>query len=44
MTQFIGVRKSVHGTATLRADRNPAGAEEHWASVLKFLARFNAQR
>ena len=39
-TQFIGVRKSVHGSATLWPDRNPAGAEENWAAVLKFLARF----
>jgi dienelactone hydrolase len=39
-TQFVGARTSVHGTATLRSDRNPAGAEEHWAAVLAFLARF----
>lgn len=38
--QFVSAGKSVHGTATLRADRNPNGADEHWAAVLKFLARF----
>ncbi len=39
--QFVSNRKSVHGTATLRADRNPIGADEHWVAVLKFLARFS---
>lgn len=27
----------VHGSSTLRADRNPAGAEQNWASVEAFL-------
>lgn len=43
-TQFVGVRKSVHGSATLRTDRNPAGAEENWVAVLGFLAPFKVQR
>lgn len=41
---FIGKKNSVHGSATLRADRNPAGAEENWQAVLAFLARFMAAR
>lgn len=32
----------VHGASTLRADRNPAGAEENWRGVLAFLAPFAA--
>jgi dienelactone hydrolase len=31
---------STHGSSTLRADANPAGAEAHWQGVLRFLARF----
>lgn len=31
---------STHGSSTLRADANPAGAETHWLAVLKFLKRF----
>ena len=31
---------STHGSSTLRADRNAAGAEAHWKGVLAFLARF----
>ena len=31
---------STHGSSTLRADANPAGAEPHWTAVLKFLKRF----
>ena len=42
-TQFIPAR-GVHGSATLRADRNAAGAEENWAAVLAFLAKFKAGR
>ena len=38
-TQFVP-RRGVHGSATLRSDRNPAGAEENWAAVLAFLAKF----
>lgn len=33
----------VHGSATLRADRNPKGAEENWDAVLAFLAQFNGR-
>ena len=36
--------KGVHGAATLRRDRNAAGAEENWGAVLAFLARFKAAR
>lgn len=32
----------VHGAATLRADQDPAGAEENWRGVLAFLAPFAA--
>ena len=32
--------RGVHGSATLRADTNAAGAEENWAAVMRFLARF----
>lgn len=38
-TQYIS-RHGVHGSATLRADRNAAGAEENWGAVLGFLAKF----
>ena len=43
-TQFIAATRSVHGSATLRADRNAAGAEEHWAAVLAFLMKLRAPR
>jgi alpha-beta hydrolase superfamily lysophospholipase len=36
--------RGVHGSATLRADRNAAGAEENWAAVLAFLAKFKVSR
>ncbi len=38
--QFVSKAKSTHGSSTLRADSNPAGAEAHWQGVLKFLVRF----
>ncbi len=38
--QLVSKAKSAHGSSTLRADTNPAGAEAHWQSVLKFLSRF----
>lgn len=41
---FIGRKTSVHGSATLRTDSNPAGAEENWQAVLAFLGRFNAAK
>jgi alpha-beta hydrolase superfamily lysophospholipase len=31
-------RAGLHGSATLRADRNPRGAAENWAAVTAFLA------
>lgn len=40
-TQFVA-RHGVHGSSTLRPDRNAAGAEENWAAVLSFLARFKS--
>jgi alpha-beta hydrolase superfamily lysophospholipase len=43
-TWFVPARRGVHGSATLRADRNAAGAEENWAAVLAFLAKFKASR
>lgn len=43
-TQFIAARHGVHGSATLRADRNPAGADENWAAVLAFLGKFKGAR
>ena len=39
-TQFIPRKNGIHGSATLRADRNAAGAEENWTAVLAFLAKF----
>ena len=43
-TQFVPTRNGVHGSATLRADRNAAGAEENWAAVIGFLGKFGAIR
>lgn len=43
-TLFVPTRNGVHGSATLRADRNAAGAEENWVAVLDFLGRFRAVR
>jgi alpha-beta hydrolase superfamily lysophospholipase len=43
-TQFVPTRAGVHGSATLRADRNADGAEENWAAVLGFLAKFKPVR
>lgn len=31
---------AVHGSSTLRADRNPKGAAANWAAVMKFLKQF----
>jgi len=39
-TQFVATRGGVHGSATLRADRNAAGLEENWGAVLQFLQKF----
>lgn len=38
--EFVPATAGKHGSATLRADVNPEGAEENWQAVLKFLARF----
>lgn len=38
-TLFIP-KNGVHGAATLRRDRNAAGAEENWGAVTTFLAQF----
>ena len=37
-TQFVPTKGGVHGSSTLRVDRNPKGAEENWNAVEKFLA------
>lgn len=39
-TQFVPVKGGVHGSSTLRPERNPAGAEENWTAVLAFLEKF----
>jgi len=36
--QFVPRIAGVHGSSTLRADRNPRGADENWAAVKEFLA------
>jgi len=38
--QIVPQSDGVHGASTLRADRNPVGAEENWRGVLMFLAPF----
>ena len=38
--QIVPQTGGVHGASTLRADRDPAGAEENWRGVLTFLAPF----
>lgn len=35
--QFIPRIAGVHGSSTLRSDRNPLGAEQNWAAVIQFL-------
>ena len=37
-TQLVPQIAGVHGSSTLRADRNPKGAEENWAAAKAFLA------
>jgi dienelactone hydrolase len=41
-TQFVPRVAGVHGSSTLRADRNPQGAEENWGAVKTFLAKLNS--
>jgi dienelactone hydrolase len=36
--QLIPKSGGVHGSSTLRRDRNPVGSEENWQAVEKFLA------
>lgn len=43
-TNFVSAGRSVHGSSALRADRNRAGAEAHWAALLRFLAPFTTLR
>jgi dienelactone hydrolase len=38
-TQFIPRIAGVHGSSTLRQDRNPKGAAENWRAVEEFLAK-----
>jgi pimeloyl-ACP methyl ester carboxylesterase len=38
-TQFVPGIAGVHGSSTLRADRNPAGAAENWNAVEAFLSK-----
>jgi dienelactone hydrolase len=41
-TQFVPQIAGVHGSSTLREDQNPHGAEENWAAVKQFLAKFSS--
>ena len=41
-TQFVPQIAGVHGSSTLREDQNPEGAEENWAAVKQFLAKFSS--
>jgi dienelactone hydrolase len=41
-TQFVPQIAGVHGSSTLREDQNPDGAEENWAAVKQFLAKFSS--
>ena len=38
--QFVPSKGGEHGSSTLIRERNPAGADENWQAVLRFLARF----
>jgi dienelactone hydrolase len=39
--QFVPRIAGVHGSSTLRADRNPAGESENWKAVEEFLTNFS---
>src|SRR5262249_44710336 len=41
-THFIPKTADALGSSTLREDRSPEGAEENWAAVKQFLARFSS--
>ncbi len=38
-TQFVPAVAGVHGSSTLRQDRNPKGAAENWQAVIGFLSQ-----
>jgi dienelactone hydrolase len=40
-TQFEPGTAGVHGSSTLRADRNPRGADENWKAVSQFLSQLH---
>lgn len=40
--QFVPRIAGVHGSSTLRSDRNPKGADENWAAVKEFLTRIRS--
>jgi dienelactone hydrolase len=41
-SQFVPQIAGIHGSSTLREDQNPDGAEENWAAVKQFLAKFSS--
>lgn len=41
---FVPRIAGVHGSSTLREDRNPEGAAENWSAVLAFLKQFSLDR
>ena len=41
--QFVPRIAGMHGSSTLRADRNPAGEAENWRAVEEFLNRFHGK-
>ena len=41
--QLVSKARGAHGSSTLRADTNAAGAGAHWQAVLKFLSRYAAR-
>ena len=43
-TQFIPHLAGVHGSSTLREDRNRGGASENWQAVEEFLAAFRPRK
>lgn len=43
-TQFVPGVAGVHGSSTLRADRDPKGMDENWQAVMAFLAGLDLSR
>ena len=43
-TQFVPRIAGVHGSSTLRMDRNPTGEAENWRAVEEFLNKFKGKR